>query len=79
LSPEAQAANAAVEVRREKEKRSRLKNAEKQARFREGMKEAGYKRVTLWEPPGPSGAHGRVFLRTFMGVFCIQIFINPHA
>ena len=60
LTPEAQAANTAGQARREKEKQSRQRNAEKQKRFREGMKEAGYKRVTLWEPLGPSGAHGRM-------------------
>jgi hypothetical protein len=58
LSPEAQAANAAGEAKREKEKRSRLKNAEKQKRFRDNMKEAAYKRVTLWDLPGP--AHKRM-------------------
>jgi len=54
LSPEAVAANAAGEARREKEKEARRKNAEKQARFREGMKAEGYKRVTLWEMPCPA-------------------------
>jgi len=51
LSPEAKAANAAGEARREKEKQARIKNAEKQARFREGMKAEGYKRITLWTLP----------------------------
>ena len=60
LSQEAIAANAAGEARREKEKQSRLKNAEKQKRFRDSMKEEGYKRVTLWEEPSPSGAHDRI-------------------
>jgi hypothetical protein len=60
LSPEAQTANAAGEAKREKEKQARRKNAEKQKRFRESMREAGYKRVTLWEPPSPDGAHGRL-------------------
>jgi hypothetical protein len=54
LSPEAIAANAAGESKREKEKQARLKNAEKQARFREGMKAEGYKRVTLWGLPCPA-------------------------
>jgi hypothetical protein len=60
LSPEARAANTAGEARREKEKQDRIKNAEKQKRFRESMKEAGYKRVTLWDDPAPSGQHKRM-------------------
>jgi len=51
LSPEALAANREGEARREKEKQARLKNAEKQKRFRESMKAIGYKRVTLWGFP----------------------------
>jgi hypothetical protein len=65
LSPEAIAANAAGEARREKEKQALKKNAEKQKRFRKSMKEAGYKRVTLWEPPGPAGVPGRMAGRGF--------------
>ena len=60
LSPEAQAANEAGEAKRAKEKEARRKNAEKQKRFRENQKMCGYKRVTLWEPPAPDGAHGRL-------------------
>ena len=56
LSPETQAANTEGLAKREKEKQSRQKNAEKQKRFREGMKETGYKHVTLWEPPNLPGA-----------------------
>ena len=59
-SPEAKAANAAGEARREKEKQARRKNAEKQKRFRDNMKKAGYKRVTLWDDPAPSGQPGRM-------------------
>jgi len=54
LSPEAIAANAAGEARREKETQARQKNAEKQARFRDSMKAEGYKRVTLWGLPCPA-------------------------
>jgi len=54
LSPEAVAANTAGAARREKEKQARRKNAEKQARFRDSMKAEGYKRVTLWDAPGPA-------------------------
>jgi hypothetical protein len=60
LSPEVQAANAAGEAEREKEKQDRRKNAEKQRRFRESMKAGGYKRVTLWEPPAPKGTNKRM-------------------
>jgi len=54
LSPEAIAANAAGEARREKESQARQKNAEKQRRFRDSMKSEGYKRVTLWGLPSPA-------------------------
>jgi hypothetical protein len=60
LSPEAIAANAAADTQREKEKQARQRNAEKQKRFRESMKEAGYRRVTLWDAPGPTGQPGRM-------------------
>jgi len=53
LSPDAQAANAAGDARREKEKAARRQNAGKQARFRESMKEMGYKQVLLWALPPP--------------------------
>jgi hypothetical protein len=54
LPPEAVAANAAGEAKRDKEKQARRKNAEKQARFRDNMKAEGYKRVTLWGLPCPA-------------------------
>jgi hypothetical protein len=66
LPPEAQAANAAGEARREKEKQTRQKNAEKQARFRDSMKAEGYRRVTLWDLPSPSGK--RLFSQGFRQV-----------
>jgi hypothetical protein len=66
LSPDAIAANAAGETKREKEKEARRKNAEKQARFREGMKAEGYKRVTLWGLPCP--ADKRLFAAGFRQV-----------
>jgi hypothetical protein len=68
LSREAQAANAAGEARREKEKQARRKNAEKQARFRDSMKEAGYRRVTLWDAPSPAGQPGRMAGRGYRQV-----------
>ena len=60
ITPEARAANAAGETRRDKEKQARQRNAEKQKRFRQSMKEAGFKRVTLWDAPGPAGQPGRM-------------------
>jgi hypothetical protein len=60
LPPEAMSANAAGEARREKEKSARVKNAEKQKRFRDNMKSDGYKRVTLWEYPAPAVQHKRM-------------------
>jgi len=54
LSPEANAANAAGEARRLKEKKARRQNADKQRRFRESMKSQGYKAVMLWDFPVPS-------------------------
>jgi hypothetical protein len=60
LSPEAMTANAAGETKRKKEKSARVKNAEKQKRFRDNMKSEGYKRVTLWEDPAPTGQHKRM-------------------
>ena len=53
VSPEAQAANEAGDARRAKEKTARRGNAEKQARYRESMKEMGYKQVLLWALPSP--------------------------
>jgi hypothetical protein len=53
LPPEAKAANAAGENRRDKEKQARQRNAEKQKRFRDSMKAEGYRRVTLWDLPCP--------------------------
>jgi hypothetical protein len=55
LSPYATAANAAGEAKREKEREARRKNAEKQKRFRDNMKAEGYRRITLWDIPSPSG------------------------
>jgi hypothetical protein len=60
LNFEAQAANAAAEAGRKQEKEARRKNAEKQKRFRDSMKEAGYKRVTLWASPYPAGVTDRM-------------------
>jgi hypothetical protein len=51
LSPEAKAANAAGEARREKEAAARRSNAEKQKRFRDSMKAQGYREVKAWEKP----------------------------
>ena len=65
LSPEAQAANVAGEARREKEKQARQKNAEKQKRFREGMKDEGYKQVLLWAFPSPSDVKERMAVAGF--------------
>jgi hypothetical protein len=60
LPPEARAANAARDATREKEQQARIKNAEKQKRFRNNMKEAGHKRVTLYDDPAPAGQHKRM-------------------
>jgi len=60
LTPEAQATNAAGETLRDKEKQARQRNAEKQKRFRENQKLCGYRRVTLWNAPGPAGQPGRM-------------------
>jgi hypothetical protein len=60
LSPEAQAANAAGEVRREKEKKARQANAEKQKRFRENMKADGFRQVLLWDFPCPADVRERM-------------------
>ena len=68
LSPEAIAANTAGDARREKEKEARRKNAEKQKRFRDSMKAEGYKRVTLWDAPSPTGQPGRMAGRGFRQV-----------
>ena len=51
LNPNAQAANAAEETRREKERQARRANAEKQKRFRENMKADGFRQVLLWDFP----------------------------
>jgi hypothetical protein len=45
------AANREGEARREKERQVRRANAEKQKRFREGMKAEGFKQVLLWALP----------------------------
>jgi hypothetical protein len=68
LSPEAIAANAAGEARREKEKAARLANAAKQRRFREGMKAEGYKQVLLWDMPCPAGVRERITAAGFRQV-----------
>ena len=65
LSPEAQAANAAGDAKREKEKKIRQKNAEKQKRYRESQKMCGFRRVTLWEPPTPEGTNKRMVDKGF--------------
>jgi hypothetical protein len=53
--PEREAANREAEQRREKEKAARRANAEKQKRYREGMKAQGYKAKLTWEKPLESG------------------------
>jgi hypothetical protein len=53
--PEREAANREAEQRREKEKAVREANAEKQKRYREGMKARGYKAKLIWEKPLESG------------------------
>jgi hypothetical protein len=60
LSPEAVAANAAGEARREKEKKARRANAEKQRRFRENMKADGFRQVLLWDFPCPADVRDRM-------------------
>lgn len=60
LSPEAVAANADGEARREREKRERARNNEKQKRFRESMKAEGYKQVLLWDVPCPVDVRERM-------------------
>jgi hypothetical protein len=60
LSPEAQAANAAGEARREKERQARRANAEKQKRFRENMKADGFRQVLLWDFPCPADVRERM-------------------
>jgi hypothetical protein len=60
LSPEAQAANAAGEAMREKERRARQANAEKQKRFRENMKAGGFRQVLLWDFPCPADVRERM-------------------
>jgi hypothetical protein len=60
LSPEAQAANAAGEASREKERRARQANAEKQKRFRKNMKAGGFRQVLLWDFPCPADVRERM-------------------
>jgi hypothetical protein len=60
LSPEARAANAAGEARREKERQARRANAEKQKRFRESMKADGFRQVLLWDFPCPADVRERM-------------------
>jgi len=68
LSPEAVAANAAGEAKRDKENQDRRKNAEKQARFRSNMKADGFRRVTLWDIPLPAGTNKRISEQGFRQV-----------
>jgi hypothetical protein len=49
-----EAANAAGEARRGKERQARRANAEKQRRFRESMKAGGFRQVLLWDFPCPA-------------------------
>jgi hypothetical protein len=65
LSPEAQAANATGEARREKERQARLANAEKQKRFRENMKAGGFRQVLLWDFPCPADVRERMTAARF--------------
>jgi hypothetical protein len=60
LSPEARAANAEGEARREKERRARQSNAEKQKRFRENMKAGGFRQALLWDFPCPADVRERM-------------------
>jgi hypothetical protein len=60
LSLEAQAANAAGEAGREKERRARQANAEKQKWFRENMKADGFRQVLLWDFPCPADVRERM-------------------
>jgi hypothetical protein len=60
ISPEALAANAAGEARREKEKKARRANAEKQRRWRETMKTEGLRQVQLWDFPCPADVRARM-------------------
>ena len=62
LSPEAQAANAAGEAGRERERRARQANAEKQKRFRENMKADGFRQVLLWDFPFGFHPHCRLLI-----------------
>jgi hypothetical protein len=52
---ERETANREGEARREREKAVRLKNAEKQRRFRQSMKAQGYRAKLIWEKPLASG------------------------
>jgi hypothetical protein len=50
---EREAANREGEAKREREKKARQANAEKQKRYRNGMKAQGYHAVLIWEKPVP--------------------------
>jgi hypothetical protein len=50
-----EAANAAGEARREKEKKDRRANAESQKRYRESMKARGYRALLIWDKPPEKG------------------------
>ena len=54
LSPEAIPANAAGDARRKAVRDTRQANADKQKRFRESMKEAGFRQVLTWDIPCPA-------------------------
>jgi hypothetical protein len=77
LSPEAQAANAAGAARREKEKKARQDNAEKQRRFREGMKAEGFKQVLLWALPCPADVRERMAAADFRQVPAWEASLPP--
>jgi uncharacterized protein with von Willebrand factor type A (vWA) domain len=55
VSPEAKAANAAGEAKRERDKQARRKNADSQKRFRESMKAQGYRVLLIWDKPPEKG------------------------
>lgn len=54
LSPEAIAANAAGEARRQVARDTRQANADKQKRYRESMKADGFKQTLTWDIPCPA-------------------------
>jgi len=60
LSVKARISNAEADAKRAREKQLKIKNCEKQKRFREGMKYRGYKQVLLWALPCPADTRGRM-------------------